>query len=162
MSIKVDDEAKLVSFLNELEGRLESVDVEYGETLWKKYSSEPHGDLDEIERRRSEIILNDGYFRTVKEWASRIKDEFLAKRVQAMERLFLSERVEALRQKFSCCEIGLMRSTLSLDQLFWAEKWTEPTLEKCCVKTLIDPNVKQHGNLLRSFHARLKMMLWNL
>ncbi len=95
MSIKVDDEAKLASFLDELEGRLESVDAEYGETLWKKYLREPHGDLDEIERSRSKIILNDDYFRVVKEWASRVKDKFLAKRVRAVERLLLGERVEA-------------------------------------------------------------------
>ncbi len=100
MSFKVDDEAKLASFLDELEGRLESVDVEYGETLWKKYLREPHGDLDEIERRRSKIILNDNYFRVVKDWVPLVKDKFLAKRVQAVKRLLLGERVEALPDIF--------------------------------------------------------------
>lgn len=88
-------------FLDELEGRLEEVDVEYGETLWRKYLRESHGDLDEIERRCSEIILNDDYLGLVKEWAPRVRDEFLAKRVRAMERLFLSKRVEALPEIFA-------------------------------------------------------------
>lgn len=99
--IEVGDETELASFLNELERRLEEVDVKYGETLWRKYLREPHGDLDEIERRRSEIILNDAYLRVVKEWAPRVRDKFLAKRVQAMERLFLSERVEAMPEIFA-------------------------------------------------------------
>lgn len=98
--IKIGDETELASFLDELERRLEEVDVEYGETLWKKYLREPHGDLDEIERKRSEIILNDDYFRVVKDWASRVKDKFLAKRVRAVERLLLGERVEALPDIF--------------------------------------------------------------
>jgi len=100
MSIKVDDEGKLASFLDELERRLEGVDVEYGETLWKKYLRQPHGDLDEIERRRSETILNNDYFRVVKDWTSRVKDKFLAKRVRAVERHLLGERVEALPDIF--------------------------------------------------------------
>ena len=101
MPIKIDNEAKLASFLDELEGRLEEVDVEYGKTLWKKYLREPHGDLDEIEHKRSEIILNDDYFRVVKDWASRVKDKFLAKRVQVVKRLLLGERVEALPDVFA-------------------------------------------------------------
>jgi peptidyl-dipeptidase A len=100
MPVKVDSEVELASFLDELEGRLESVDVEYGETLWRKYLREPHGDLDEIERRRSEIILNDDYLRVVREWAPQVKDKFLAKRVRAVERLLLGERVEALPEIF--------------------------------------------------------------
>lgn len=98
--IKIGDETELTSFLNALERRLEEVNVEYGETLWRKYLREPHGDLDEIERRRSEIILNDDYLRVVKEWAPRVRDEFLAKRVQAVKRLLLGERVEALPDIF--------------------------------------------------------------
>lgn len=98
---KVGDETELASFLSELERRLEEVDMEYGETLWRKYLHEPHGDLDEVERRRSEIILNDDYLRVVKEWTPRVKDKFLAKRVQAVKRLFLGGRVEALPEIFA-------------------------------------------------------------
>jgi peptidyl-dipeptidase A len=101
MPIKIDDENQLASFLDELEGRLEEVDIEYGETLWKKYLREPHGNLDEIERKRSKIILNDHYLRVVKEWVPRVKDGFLAKRVRAVERLLLSERIEALPDIFA-------------------------------------------------------------
>lgn len=99
-SIKVDDETKLASFLNELEGRLEEIAVEYEETSWRKYLREPHGDLDEIERKRSQVILNDDFLRVLKEWRSRVGDELLAKRVRAMERLFLRERIEAIPEIF--------------------------------------------------------------
>ncbi len=99
--IKVGDETELASFLDELERRLEEADVEYEETLWRKYLREPHRDLDEIERRRSKIILNDDYLHVTKEWAPRVRDELLAKRVKAMKRLFLSKRVEALPEIFA-------------------------------------------------------------
>lgn len=99
--IEVGDEAELASFLSELEKRLEEIDVEYGETLWRKYLREPHGDLDEIERRRSEIILNDDYLRVVEEWAPRVRDKFLAKRVHLMKRLLLREHIEALPEIFA-------------------------------------------------------------
>lgn len=100
MPIKVDDEAQLASFLDELEARLENVDVEYSETLCKKYLHEPHGDLNEIERKRSKIILNDNYLRIVKEWAPRVKGYLLARHVQVVKRLLLGERVEALPDIF--------------------------------------------------------------
>jgi peptidyl-dipeptidase A len=100
-SIKVHSEAELKSFLDKLEKRLEEVDVEYGETLWRKYLQKPHGDLNEIERKRSEIILNDDYLHVLREWKPRVRDVALLKRVKAMERLFLNERVEALPEVFT-------------------------------------------------------------
>jgi oligoendopeptidase F len=98
---RTSNETELKSFLDELERRLEEVDVEYGETLWRKYLREPHGDLNEIERKRSEIILNDDYLRVIREWKPRVRDVILAKRVRAMERLFLNERVEAIPEIFT-------------------------------------------------------------
>jgi peptidyl-dipeptidase A len=100
-SVRVHSEDELNSFLDELEKRLEKIDVEYGETLWRKYLREPHGDLNEIERKRSEIILNDDYLGVLKEWKPRVRDVTLLKRVKAMERLFLNERVEALPEVFT-------------------------------------------------------------
>lgn len=86
--------------MDKLEDRMEKIDIEYGETLWKKYLREPCGDLNEIERRRSEIILNDTYLNIVKQWKFKVSDALLKKRLQNAERLFLRERIEALPDIF--------------------------------------------------------------
>ena len=96
----IANEAELRIFLDGLEDRLEKIDVEYGENLYKKYLHEPHKDINEIERRRSEIILNDHYLGTVRRWRPKAKDQPLKKRLQALERLFLGERIEALPEVF--------------------------------------------------------------
>lgn len=97
----VKDETELRKFVDELENRLENIEVEYGETLWKKYLREPCGDLNEIERKRSEMILNDQYFSIVKEWKPKARNPILAKRLRALEKIFLRERIEALLDVFS-------------------------------------------------------------
>lgn len=94
------NETELRAFLDELEDRLEKIDVEYGENLYKKYLHEPCKDINEIERRRSEIILNDHYLEIVRRWRPKAKDKLLKKRLQAVERLFLGERIEALPEVF--------------------------------------------------------------
>ena len=96
----ITNEAELRAFLDELEDRLEKIRVEYGENLYKKYLHEPCKDLNEIERKRSEIILNDYYLETVRLWKTKAKDQLLEKRLQAVERFFLRERVEALPEIF--------------------------------------------------------------
>lgn len=96
----IANEAELRAFLDELEDRLEKIDVEYGENLYKKYLHEPCKDINEIERKRSEIILNDRYVETVRRWKPKAKDRPLKKRLQAVERLFLRERIEALPSIF--------------------------------------------------------------
>ena len=100
-TISITDEKELKVFLDELENRLEEIEVERGETWWKKYIREPSGDLDEIERRRSEIILNDQYLFMVKKWKPKTRDTLLKKRLRALERLLLRERVEAKPDVFS-------------------------------------------------------------
>jgi peptidyl-dipeptidase A len=99
-TVKVGDETELASFLDRLERRLEDIDAEYAETLWKKYLREPHGDLNEIEERRSKIILNDEYLQVIKSWKPRVREP-LAKRVRSMERLLLKERIEAMPEIFT-------------------------------------------------------------
>jgi len=86
--------------MNELEGRMEKIDVEYGETWWKKYVHEPCGDLNQIEKKRSEILLNDQYFNIVKTWKPKAHDPLLKKRLRSAERMFLKERIEALDDIF--------------------------------------------------------------
>lgn len=99
--ISVTNEEKLKMFLDDVEDQLEEIEVERGETFWKKYLHEPSSDLDEIERRRSEIILNDHYLTTVKEWKSKTRDPHLKKRLQVLERFLLRERIEATPEVFS-------------------------------------------------------------
>ncbi len=96
----IANEAELGAFLDELEDRLERIDVEYGENLYKKYLHEPCKDINEIERRRSEIILNDRYLETVRRWKPKAKDQLLKKRLLAVERLFSRERIETLPDIF--------------------------------------------------------------
>jgi len=96
----VNNEAELKAFMDELEDRMEKIDIEYGENLWKKYLHEPCGDLNEIERRRSEILLNDQYFNIVKTWKPKTHDSLLQKRLRNAERIFSKERVEALNDIF--------------------------------------------------------------
>jgi len=108
----INSEAELKVFMDELEDRMEKIDIEYGETLWKKYVREPCGDLNEIERRRSEILLNNQYSNTVKAWKPKTSDPLLKKRLRSAERIFLKERVEAqndiflLRNKLNEQHIG--------------------------------------------------------
>lgn len=97
---QIANEAGLKMFLEDLEDRLEKISVEYGENLYKKYLHEPCKDINEIERRRSEIILNDNYLKTVRRWKPKAKDKLLKKRLKALERLFLAERIEALPEVF--------------------------------------------------------------
>ncbi|MFQ6064052.1 MAG: M3 family metallopeptidase [Candidatus Bathyarchaeia archaeon] len=99
-SKQVANEAGLRTFLDQLEDRLEEIEVEYGENLYKKYLHEPCKDINEIERRRSEIILNDHYLDIVRQWRPRARDELLKKRLRALEQLFLRERIEALPEVF--------------------------------------------------------------
>lgn len=101
LTLAVRDEDELRKFLDDLENRLENIEVEYGETLWKKYLREPCGDLNEIERKRSKILLKDEYFQIIKEWKSKVQDVLLTKRLRALERIFLGERIEALPDVFS-------------------------------------------------------------
>lgn len=96
----INNEAELKVFMDELEDRMEKIDIEYSETLWKKYLHEPCGDLNEIERRRSEILLNDQYFNTMKSWQPKTHDPLLKKRLRNATRIFLRERVEALSDIF--------------------------------------------------------------
>jgi peptidyl-dipeptidase A len=93
--VPVKNEDELKSFLDDLESRLEEIEVEKGETLWKKYTREPSGDLDEIERKRSEIILKDEYLATVKKWKPKTRDAHLKTRLRVLEKLLLREHVEA-------------------------------------------------------------------
>lgn len=97
---QIANEAELRAFLDELENRLEKIRVEYGENLYKKYLHEPCKDINEIERKRSEIILNDRYLETVRRWKPEPEDQLLKKRLRAVERFFLRERVEALPEVF--------------------------------------------------------------
>ena len=100
LNTQIVNEAGLKAFLDELDDRLEKIDVEYGENLYKKYLHEPCKDINEIERKRSEIILNDSYLETVRRWKPKAKDNLLKKRLQAVEKLFLRERIEALPEVF--------------------------------------------------------------
>ena len=97
----VKDETDLKKFFDELENLFENIEREYGEALWKKYLREPSGDLNEIECRRSEIILNDQYFNVIKEWKPKARNPVLAKRLRGLERILLRERIEALPPIFS-------------------------------------------------------------
>jgi oligoendopeptidase F len=90
------DEVELKKFLDGLENGLENIEKEYGETLWKKYLRETCDDLEAIERRRSEIILNNQHFSMVREWKTKARNPILSKRLLALERIFLRERVEAM------------------------------------------------------------------
>jgi len=98
--LELRNEAELKSFMDNLEDQMEKIDIEYGETLWKKYLHEPCGDLNEIERRRSAILLNDQYFNIIKAWKSKAHDPLLKNRLRNAERIFLKERVEALNEIF--------------------------------------------------------------
>jgi len=100
-NLEITDEAELKAFMDDLEDRMEKIDVEYGETLWKKYLHEPCGDLIEIEKRRSEILLNDQYFSIIRTWQPKTQDALLKKRLRSAERIFLKERVEALNDVFT-------------------------------------------------------------
>jgi len=99
-TLNINNEAELKAFMDELEDRMEKIDIEYGETLWKKYLHEPCGDLNEIERRRSEILLNDQYLNIVKTWQPKTQEPLLNKRLRNAKRKFLKERVEALNDIF--------------------------------------------------------------
>jgi len=98
--LTISSETELRAFMDELEDRMEKIGIEYGENLWKKYLHEPCGDLNEIERRRSEILLNDQYLTIVKTWKPKAQDPLLKKRLRNAERIFLKERVEALPDIF--------------------------------------------------------------
>lgn len=108
----ITDESELKVFLDALENSLEEIEVERGETFWKKYIREPSGDLDEIERRRSKIILNDQYLSMVKEWKPKTRDVHLKRRLLVLERFLLREHVESkpdvfgLRNKINEEHIG--------------------------------------------------------
>jgi len=93
--VPVNNEKELKAFLDDVENRLEEIEVEKGETLWKKYIREPSGDLNEIERKRSEIILNEEYLATVKKWKPETRDAHLQTRLRVLEKLLLREHVEA-------------------------------------------------------------------
>jgi peptidyl-dipeptidase A len=93
--IPVKNENELKAFLDNLENRLEEIEVEKGETLWKKYIREPSGDLNEIERKRSEIILNEEYLATVEKWKPKTRNTNLETRLRVLEKLLLREHVEA-------------------------------------------------------------------
>jgi len=99
-TLNIKNEAEFKAFMDEVEDRMEKIEIEYNETLWKKYLREPCGDLNEIEKRRSEILLNDQYFNIVKTWKPKARDPLLRKRLRSAERIFLKERVEALNDIF--------------------------------------------------------------
>jgi oligoendopeptidase F len=93
--VPVKNEKELKTFLDNVENRLEEIEVEKGETLWRKYIREPSGDLNEIERKRSEIILDEEYLATVTKWRPKTRDTHLKTRLRVLEKLLLREHVEA-------------------------------------------------------------------
>ncbi len=99
--VLVKNESELEAFLDELENRLEEIEVEKAETLWMKYIRKPSGDLNEIERKRSGIILNDEYHATVKKWKPKTQNTDLRTRLRVLEKFLLREHVEAKPDVFS-------------------------------------------------------------
>jgi len=98
-TLNIRNEAELKAFMDELGDCMEKIDIEYGETLWKKYLHEPCRDLNEIERKRSQILLNDQYFKILNTWQPKTHDSLLKKRLRNAKRIFLRERVEALNER---------------------------------------------------------------
>lgn len=88
--------AQLADFLNQLEARLEALDVAYAEADWRKYLGQTSEDeLNALEARRAALLLDDKAWEMVRAGREHAPDPDLARRLTLVERLFLGAHVES-------------------------------------------------------------------
>lgn len=102
----VHDEAGLARFLGEFEEAFHDLRVRTGLCWWEKYTGGPGADLDQLERERSELLLDPSCGAVVEEWSGRAADPLLRRKLQVLRDL----RVEALVE--SAPEIYTLRNEI--------------------------------------------------
>jgi len=89
-------ENELLLYLNEIERRLEKIGQESGSLSFEKFvDKQPKPRLVELEKERSEIVLDPVLHEVINTWAERISDPLLARRVELWQNTLLGSKVAA-------------------------------------------------------------------
>lgn len=98
---RIDDEAGLVSFLDDLEHLIEEVGVEHSLCHWDIYTGRERDDLNAIEAKRAAILLDPDYAGTVRAWTGRAGDPGIARRLVVLSRWFREARIACAEEIYS-------------------------------------------------------------
>jgi len=98
---QVHDEASLGRFVTELEAVLHDLSVRTALCWWDKYTGGPGQGLNELEKERSEILLDPSYHTLAREWAGAATDPFLGRKIQLLTEAILAARVSAVPEVYS-------------------------------------------------------------
>lgn len=90
------DESQLAGFLNQLDVRLEEIEAAYAEANWRKYwGAASQDELLTVEAERSALLRDEQTWAMVNDWAGRVHDVDLARRLTLVQRLCLGAHVES-------------------------------------------------------------------
>jgi len=100
---RASDEAGLAGVIGELEESLHDLSVKMGLCWWERYtgSGTASDDLDALERRRSEILLDPALSQTIQHWSGRVSDPVLGRKLEVLAESVLSARVSAAPEIFT-------------------------------------------------------------
>ncbi len=94
---QVHDEISLTRFLDELDAVLHDLSVRTALCWWEKYTGGAGRDLDDLERQRSEVMLDPAYADLCRRFPPKsLSDHRLARRVTILDEAILSARVSAV------------------------------------------------------------------
>lgn len=116
---QVHDEASLAAFLGELEAVLHDLSVRTALCWWEKYTGGPGSELNELERQRSEILLDPAYGALARDWSDRrLADPLLARKVRVLEEMILVAGVNSAPEVYSLAN-SIMDRVVAFEPVVW-------------------------------------------
>jgi oligoendopeptidase F len=97
----VADESTLRVFLDDLESLLEEISVEYSLCWWDKYTGGPECDVDAVEAKRAQVLLNREYADVISAWRGKPTDGLVDRRLTVLSRWFEDASISCAKEVYS-------------------------------------------------------------
>ncbi len=92
-STPIADQETLGKFITSLDQEIHQRGIKYGECLWDTYLGKAQDDLNELEGKISELLLDPDHLETVKAWRDKADDPTLARLLDLFERALTGAQV---------------------------------------------------------------------
>ena len=97
----ITDQKTLEKFLKDLDEELHQRGIKYGECLWDTYLGKAAEDLNLLEGKISELLLDADHLETVKVWRGKVDDPKVERILDLFERAFLTAQVVSHEDVYS-------------------------------------------------------------
>jgi oligoendopeptidase F len=139
----ISDQSTLEKFLKSLDQEIHNREVKYGECLWDTYLGKAKDDLNVLEGRISDLLLDPDHLEVIRTWRGKVDDPILERILDLFERVLLASQV------LSHPDVFRLKNEINQDIISFQPVIDGKTIERSDLRDIMhyekDRSIRQKG-----------------